>query len=165
VPIIGISAHVQPDDVRACEAAGMNLILSKPLSPEDLAASLNRLCRVSDVPASLAETLADLGAAQTRRLAALMLDRLRPEAEALAMALRDGDAEAVSRLAHQLKGAIGNFDMPDLVARLSRLGQGDPVPAAGIAAFLAAVDRAERDLSETLEALADPDQRFMPAAQ
>ena len=63
-----------------------------------------------------------------------MLDRLRPEAEALAAALRAGDAEAASRLAHQLKGAVGNFDMPDLVARLTRLGQADRVPAAEIAA-------------------------------
>ncbi len=165
VPVIGISAHVQPEDMRACEAAGMDRILAKPLSPEDLSACLNRLCRGPGVPAALAGTLADLGAAQTRKLVALMLDRLRPEARALATALRDGDAEAASRLAHQLKGAVGNFDMPDLVARLTRLGQPQAVSRTEIATFLAAADRAERDLADTLDALADPPQRFMPAAQ
>jgi hypothetical protein len=39
------------------------------------------------------------------------------------------------------------------------------VPEAEIAGFLAAVAQAERDLGETLEALAEAPQRFMPAAQ
>lgn len=165
VPVIGISAHVQPEDIRAARAAGMDEILAKPLSPEDLSASLNRLCRGPGVPPSLEATLADLGADQTRRLAELMLDRLRPEAEALAHALRTGDPEAAQRLAHQLKGAVGNFGMPDLVARLTRLGQGAAASEAEVAGFLAVVTQAERDLGETLAALADAPGRFMPAAQ
>jgi two-component system sensor histidine kinase TorS len=134
------------------------------LAPEALSASLNRLCRASGVADSVEGTLADLGPDHTSTLVAMMLDRLRPEAEAIARAVRAGDSEALSRLTHQLKGAVGNFDMPDLVARLSRLGRGDPLPGAEVDAFLSAVERAERDLAATLKALSGP-LRLMPAAQ
>ena len=164
LPIIGISAHIQPEDRQACQEAGMNDVLAKPLAPEILSASLNRLCG-GGVAASVTQTLADLGKAQTRALIGLMLDRLRPEAEAIANAVQEADAEALARLAHQLKGAVGNFEMPELVAELARLAQTGVRPAPHIDAFLAAVERAERDLQQSLQALSDRAERFSPAAR
>ena len=44
VPIIGISAHVQPRDIAACREAGMVEVLPKPIVPDRLAAALGRHC-------------------------------------------------------------------------------------------------------------------------
>jgi two-component system, OmpR family, sensor histidine kinase TorS len=163
VPIIGISAHVQAEDTRACRDAGMDEVIAKPLAPDVLSASLNRLCPTFAVSASVQEVLSDLGRDQTRRLITMMLDRLQPEAEAIVRAARSGNARVLARLAHQLKGAVGNFNMPDLVARLSRLALPEPVADGDLKAFLSAISQAERDLADTLKALSESE--LMPAAQ
>ena len=43
LPIIGVPAHVQPEDVAACRAAGMDEVISKPLAPEALTLAFDRL--------------------------------------------------------------------------------------------------------------------------
>lgn len=158
VPIIGVSAHVQPQDMDACRGAGMDEVIAKPLDPEALAASLARHCPEAGIAQSVRETLADLGPEQTRALVALMLTRLRPEAEAIAAALRAGDSTQAERRAHQLKGAVGNFALQrlaDLLADLlARLAGKDPSHGAGdVEALLAASAQAERELTRSLSAL------------
>lgn len=155
LPVIGVSAHAQPEDVAACRAAGMDEVVSKPLSPEALAAALDRLCGTGIAPA-VRETLADLGPAATRDLVRLMLDRMGPEVQALAEALRTGAAGEVEHRAHQLKGAAGNFTLPELgkvLAALSRRGA-RPGPEA-VDPLLAAAVSAERELIRSLQALDD----------
>ena len=155
LPVIGVSAHAQPRDRDACLAAGMDEVVAKPLSPEALAGALLRQCGTGISPA-VRETLADLGPTATRGLVRLMLDRLQPEAQALAEALRRGDAEEVERRAHQLKGAVGNFTLPNLVDLLSTLPHHDK--AAGPQAaetLLVAAAKAERELSRSLQMLED----------
>ncbi len=155
LPVIGVSAHAQPEDVAACRAAGMDEVVSKPLSPEALAAALDRLCGTGIAPA-VRETLADLGPAATRDLVRLMLDRMGPEVQALAEALRTGAAGEVEHRAHQLKGAVGNFTLPELgkvLAALSRRGA-RPGPEA-VDPLLAAAVSAERELIRSLQALDD----------
>jgi two-component system sensor histidine kinase TorS len=165
LPVIGLSAHVQPEDVQACRAAGMNDIIAKPLSPETLVAVLNRHSQAPAVAASVQAALTDLGPDQTRTLVRLMLESLRPGAEAVIAAVRAGDRTALSRQAHQLKSAVGNFDMPELLALLSGLNRTDALPdEATLAALRAAVARAEHDLRDTLSVLSAP-VPFMPAAQ
>lgn len=124
VPVIGVSAHVQPDEVAQCFAAGMNAVLAKPLAPEALRDALMRLCPEGIAP-SVSQTLRDLGLRHTVELIRQMLDRLKPEAEIIAEAVRRGDREAMARQAHQLKGAVGNFDLPDLVALLEKFCRQD----------------------------------------
>ncbi|MBU9699119.1 response regulator [Rhodobacteraceae bacterium HSP-20] len=129
VPVIGVSAHVQPVDVAACLAAGMDEVLPKPVVPERLAAALAAHCGAGGgagvVPPSVAGTLADLGAEQTGALVRLMLERLQGEGAALVAALEAGQEEAVQRIAHQLKGAVGNFELPAMVAMLDGLARAD----------------------------------------
>lgn len=85
-----------------------------------------------------------------------MLDRLRPEAEALAAALQRGAAEETERRAHQLKGAVGNFDLPELREVLANLSHGDGTPGPEAAGpLLAAAAAAERELHRSLQALED----------
>ena len=152
MPVIGVSAHAQPADLQACLAAGMDEVVPKPMTPEALAGALGRLCGTG-VTAAVQGTLADLGPVATRELLQLMLGRLGPEVEAIAAALRSGRAEEVDRRAHQLKGAVGNFDLPELVDVLARLSH-EPAPGSA-AALLAAAAAAKRDLVRSLQALED----------
>ncbi len=164
IPIVGVSAHVQPEDVAACRRAGMDEVIAKPFAPEALAAALARLCS-GGVAASVQETLADLGPDRTRTLLRLMLDRLRPEAEAIAAALRQGDRAEVESRAHRLKGAAGNFQLPGLVTLLDRLCREDAALGAETAkAITAAAEDAERSLALSLAVL-DGDAFVRTAAQ
>jgi two-component system, OmpR family, sensor histidine kinase TorS len=155
LPVIGVSAHAQPGDIIACRAAGMDEVVAKPLTPEALAAALDRLCGVGVAPA-VRETLADLGPTSTRNLLRLMLDRLRPEVDALADALRHGATSDVERRAHQLKGAVGNFALPELGDLLADLSRRNATPGPdAVAPLLAAAEAAERQLTRSLHALED----------
>lgn len=155
LPVIGVSAHAQPRDIAACLEAGMDEVVAKPLTPEALAASLQRLCGAGVAPA-VRETLADLGPTATRDLVRLMLDRLGPEVAALAEALRNGADAEIERRAHQLKGAVGNFDLPDLGEVLADLSRRDALPGPeAVGPLLAAAAAAERQLTRSLQALED----------
>ncbi|MFM7443724.1 MAG: response regulator, partial [Tabrizicola sp.] len=155
LPVIGVSAHAQPQDVAACLEAGMDEVVPKPLTPEALAGALDRLCGAR-VAASVRETLADLGPAATRDLLRLMLDRLRPEVEALATALDAKARDEVERRAHQLKGAVGNFALPAFIDVLASLSRGDSPPEPGAADTLRATAlAAERELTRSLQVLED----------
>lgn len=160
VPVIGISAHVQPRDIAACRDAGMVEVLPKPIMPDQLALALGRHCGPDGVAASVAQTLADLGAKQTQGLIALMLDRMDVEVPALLDAIAKGQADRRAHIAHQLKGAFGNFDLPDLVTLLSAVETGDK---AAEDALPDALHHVQAELRRSLTALQAA--TFMPAAQ
>ena len=157
VPIIGISAQLQPDDRAACLAAGMNDLVGKPLSPEALAAALAALCPDTPPAAPVRSTLADLGPDRTRDLLRLILDVLPQEIEGILAAGRDGDGAALADKAHRLKGAVGNFDLPELQAALDRMSRPEaPLPSPGeLAALASQAARSEALLRDALLALSD----------
>lgn len=159
-PVIGISAHVQPRDIAACREAGMVEVLAKPVVPDQLATALGRHCRLTGIAASVAGTLADLGAERTQDIIALMLERMDVEVPALLAAVADGRTADRSRIAHQLKGAVGNFDMPDLVALLAAIEAGQTEAADDLRP---ALHRARAELRSSLSTLQA--ESFMPAAQ
>lgn len=160
VPIIGISAHVQPRDIAACREAGMVEVLPKPVVPDRLAAALARHCGATGVAPSVAGTLVDLGPERTEGLIALMLDRMEVEVPALLKAISDGRAADRARVAHQLKGAVGNFDMPGLVALLAAVEAGEIGAEKGLRP---ALHRAQDELQRSLVTLQA--KSFMQAAQ
>jgi two-component system sensor histidine kinase TorS len=167
VAIIGVSAHAQPRDQAACLAAGMDAVVAKPLAPEDLLAAMVRM--IPDArPSAVGQVLRDLGPAQTARLVKMMLDRLTPEAAALAKAAEAGDGKALALAAHRMKGAVGNFDLPDLLACLTRLCHPETLSPAALQADLALLVRqvqaAEKGLGDDLAALRQA-ALFMSAAQ
>ena len=148
LPVIGVSAHLHPDEATAARNAGMTSFLAKPLTPERLATAMLQAiapegCTITQNPPDprrrglaqiglLAQTLADLGPESTLSLAQLFSDRLASEITALQTAIERRDSRRVSRLSHQLRGAAGNFDLPDMIAHLTRLeraAQADDVPA------------------------------------
>ena len=120
-----------------------------------MAGVLGRLCGDSVAPVASA-TLEDLGPAMTRDLVRLMLDRQGPEVTAIAKAVRSGAADKVDRRAHQLKGAVGNFALPDLVAVLAAVSRRDAIQGPdALAPLLAAASDAGRDVTRSLCALDD----------
>ena len=118
LPIIGISAHVQAKDRLKNLHAGMSAILAKPLSPEALFAALREQVPQKHVLSDLAS---DMGADRANRLARLFLDSLPKSLDDIDALAGSGDFEALSRAAHQFKGAAGNFELPALSAHLHRI--------------------------------------------
>ena len=118
LPIIGISAHVQEADTLESLAAGMSAVLAKPLSPEALQTALGAHVPQRHV---LFELARDIGADRAAALARLFLDGLPKGLTAIKAAASLADHAALSRAAHHLKGAVGNFGLPALVTRLDRI--------------------------------------------
>lgn len=154
LPVIGVSAHVQPDEIAACRAAGMDEVIAKPLAPETLIAALARLFPRLAIPDPVQDVLRDLGAERTRSLVHLMLDRLPTETEALAAALRAGAQDEIERRAHQLKGAVGNFTLPRLSRLLAEMSRKGTAPEPEMAErLIAASAEAAQDLARALETI------------
>ncbi len=142
LPIIGISAHVQEADIRENLAAGMSVVLAKPLSPEALQTALEDYVAQSHVLFTLAK---DVGPDRASALARLFLDSLPGSLSALETAARTADHAALARIAHQMKGAAGNFDLGPLATRLDR------IEALGALGASPALDRCLKDLPDALD--------------
>ncbi|HEX2831858.1 MAG TPA: ATP-binding protein [Thermoanaerobaculia bacterium] len=104
-PIIAITAHTAREDRERCLAAGMNLVLTKPVDSAQLAnaidATVARESELRDYLGDNAPLLARVREAferQTPELLASMRD-----------ALARGDADALARHAHKLKGSLSYF--------------------------------------------------------
>lgn len=141
IPIIGISAHVQEEQIESHLQAGMNGFVAKPVAPERLARALESVRQgtqgavflSSRMPASkamsrrasletvLRRNIEDFGAADTRRIAGLFIEQAATEQAALVAALEAEDWMMLKKIAHRLKGAVGNFDQYDIVQILSQL--------------------------------------------
>lgn len=104
-PIIALTAHTAREDRERCIAAGMNFVLTKPVDSAQLAAAIDatvpREPMLSDYFGDNAPLLARVREAfekQTPQLLANMRD-----------ALARGDADALARHAHKLKGSLSYF--------------------------------------------------------
>jgi len=104
-PVIGVTAHTSRADRDRCLVAGMNMVLTKPVSAQQLEAALAGLLKRDQLqeitggnPALLAR-LRDAFARQTPELMAAIRD-----------ALASADQERVVRNAHTLKGSLSYFE-------------------------------------------------------
>jgi two-component system, OmpR family, sensor histidine kinase TorS len=168
MPVIGISAHVQEAEIAACLAAGMDAMVPKPVLPADLSAALGQLAPVPSTDV-LAEAVADLGDDGARRIAAMLLAQLGPEVAAIGAAVRAQDLDRVDRLSHRLKGAAGNFALPELTETLDDLcraaAAGDQDRVAELSARLPQLSEgAAARMRQALDALA-PSGGVIQAAQ
>jgi two-component system, sensor histidine kinase and response regulator len=139
VPVIAMTANAMQGDREKAIEAGMDDYVSKPVKAEDLGAVLERW--VSEAPADAAYqeeaplddgVLAGLRELQgddetdiVAELAGMFLDDARSGIQALEEAVDEGDAPAVSRVAHTLKGSSGNIGarrMSNLCAQLEDAG-------------------------------------------
>lgn len=156
-PIIALTAAASAEDRARCEAAGMNDYLTKPLQVAALAQSLEKWVGTATQPpaaepanppaAQEAEPLMDFSRLQefkdyddealsmTREVVALFLADAPARLQALQDALAGGDAQALGKAAHALKGAAGNVGaraLQQLAHRLEADAQaGMPADAQG----------------------------------
>jgi two-component system, sensor histidine kinase and response regulator len=129
VPIIALTAHATAGDRTLCFEAGMDGYASKPIRREELLKALHDLTgdappaevveapsamrpvATDPVPFDYAEVLQRLGGDEDllHEIATLFLESGPEALGTLQKAMARSDWNAVSRAAHSLKGAIGNF--------------------------------------------------------
>ena len=131
VPIIAITADTDAATREACLAAGINVVLSKPIVPEELASAIYTLCGGS-VAVSRDETLQlNLQAQQglgkdperIRKYRDLLLKDIDGELQRLHGALEGDNRTDLGRAAHTLKGLLGQLTNQESVKQADWLQQ------------------------------------------
>jgi CheY-like chemotaxis protein len=158
IPVVGLTAFVLPEEQERFRAAGMDLVLNKPLQRatlyDTLVAALAPTAGSADGsrgPAStqgldatvLAEMTEGLSAAQVDELLARVVEDIGVHARRALDCVRAGDAEGLARSCHALKGLAGSFGSSELLQLARRIEQhcraGDV--EAAMAAALGELDR------------------------
>ena len=141
LPVIGISAHVQEEQIETHLQAGMNGFVAKPVSPERLARAMDsvmqgrdgaiylsarhtdpdQMDRHASLRRKMQENMQDLGAAQALDIARMFERELPHSLTRMSDALEAKDFAALARDAHRAKGAAGTFGQQELAALLSEL--------------------------------------------
>jgi len=139
LPVIAMSAHVFREEVDYYLCAGMNGFLGKPFSLEDLEHAIAQVMSGHEVVITntsqpnkqrnniqfdtsiIDNDIAKLGLTNVEQLAALFFqsaDQLNAE---LIDAMTQGRLDLITKMAHKLNGAAGNFGLLRLCALLSRI--------------------------------------------
>jgi two-component system sensor histidine kinase/response regulator len=141
LPIVAMTAHAMKGDRERALAAGMDEYITKPLDSKRLCGTVERaaagLVALVDVEASALHdaVLARIGgdAELLADISRIFIDGAPRHLEHIRAALDAGDADALRRAAHALKGAAANFDAADLVGAaraLEDMGQSGDLTAA-----------------------------------
>ncbi|MFY9629701.1 MAG: PAS domain S-box protein [Methylocystis sp.] len=135
-PIIAMSANVFEEDRRACEEAGMNDFVVKPVDPRELFQALRSwLPEAAPAAAGDGRTLASVpgldfekglkalngNKAAYLRILRRFLDSRLTEMHSLQASVKFGDFKQAGILAHGLKGAAGNLCAEAVEARAREL--------------------------------------------
>jgi len=124
IPILALTAHTLDSDRERCLAAGMDAYISKPICTKDFMSAIGLLLpgsvdeEITDSPAEPQPQLLDTrdlmarfdGDTELLQEAAEIFRQTYPKLLAeLCAAVSLGDASAVERAAHTIKGSVGNF--------------------------------------------------------
>ena len=127
VPIVALTAHAMKGDAEKCLAAGMDGYLAKPLQLRELTDAIARVLPGAGRPGLGPGAFVDGLPSSVRLDAARLLERVGGDRHALVRIVRTfradypkqlallreavaaGDAAALRRAAHALKGAVSNF--------------------------------------------------------
>ena len=169
--IIAMTAHAMKGDPERFRAAGMDGYVSKPIRPQELLETLSRFRPPAEsvAPAACqptgAEVLgepirheaADEDTALMAELADLFLKTCPATLERARVALERGEARALERAAHALKGSVSHFDAPaayQAAATLERVAKLGKLPEAG-----AAFEALQKEIERLMPAIASLDER------
>jgi CheY-like chemotaxis protein/HPt (histidine-containing phosphotransfer) domain-containing protein len=167
IPIIAMTAHAMKGDRERCLQAGMDGYVSKPIDTRELFDAIEQVtARVSrnrgEAPAltevfDREEALARGGGDMELLLeiAKLFLDECPSQLAEIRDAVARSDSEALERVAHALKGAVGNFGAKLVYAaadKLEMMGRAGNVDGGAEACteLTAEVERLKRSLSALL---------------
>jgi len=165
IPIIAMTAHAMSGDRERCLASGMDDYISKPLHPQDLANAVERVKAADSAPPSSepddasGAVVFDRTAAQARlggdaRLLRELIVLYRAESPSLRRAVRKavaaGNADALRRAAHALKGSLGTLGAPRAFEAAAALERAARSGTAGSSE----VERLEREMIALGRALA-----------
>lgn len=140
LPVIGISAHVQEEQIETHLQAGMNGFVAKPVSPERLAKALESVIqgregavylsarqhsperdRHTSLHRQMQENTQDLGAEKALEIAALFQEELPRGLERMDAAHTAQDLAQLAKEAHRARGAAASFGQQDLAGLFAEL--------------------------------------------
>jgi two-component system sensor histidine kinase/response regulator len=170
IPIVAMTAHAMKGDRERCLAAGMDAYVSKPIRALELAKAISQITsqpttgKISALITKKTNSAIDQAALfdrvdgnrpLLRKLARLFLADCPRHLAQIKKSLRTGDAEALAKVAHMLKGAVGNFAAQKAVAAAELMelhGRRGELDAAGAAYVTLESELAQ--LSEELKRMA-----------
>jgi CheY-like chemotaxis protein len=176
VPIIAMTAHAMKGDKERCLAAGMDAYVSKPLQAREFLNVVEgqaspdgagepgdgQSAAVFDREQTLDRVAGDR--ALLKEIVELFLESAPESIDELRRAIAKGDAAALERAAHSLKGAVGNFGARATQAaalRLETMGRTKDLTHAEEAFALLAEELAR--LQPALSAFASEEESLTPA--
>jgi HPt (histidine-containing phosphotransfer) domain-containing protein len=145
IPIVAMTAHAMKGDREKCIEAGMDDYVPKPIKPAELFRVIEKLAHGPDdegekPPLSKkndtsSKDVLDLSKAMEvvagnrelfQEIAGMFLESLDGHLTEIKKGIAGGDAHALERSAHSLKGSVGNFGAKrafDAAYRLEKLGK------------------------------------------
>jgi len=115
VTIIAITADTDAATREACLRAGINVVLAKPVIPEELAKAIGELCGETITAIPVEGLLLNLQTSselsdkpeRVRQFRGMLLQDINDELQTLQAALGCGNRSDIGRIAHTLKGLCG----------------------------------------------------------
>jgi signal transduction histidine kinase/CheY-like chemotaxis protein len=183
IPIVAMTAHAMKGDRERCLEVGMDGYIAKPISPTELVAEIERFTLPPATPAqpalpSSGDDCIDWQAvwANTEgdrnllsELAVLFLDDLPQQLQAIHRAADNMQKDELERLAHRLKGSVGNFAAKPAfeaafhLEKVARKGDAKQLPPA-VESLESEIRRLQKALEEWVREPPEIDGADLPSA-